>query len=199
MRAQLKVDIPDEWMENLKHGRCWCGKDHTQFEKGQKFYCSKEHALEYDKRIVYWTHFKDAFLEKNGRICTNCGLNHEQNEKDEARRAKEHYQMIADSNPEALKAARAYMLKELQAKYEQIMDDAHVMEHIPWEVKNAFDINHDDTHYQKNYFSIEVDHKIAVCLGGDMWDENNLQALCYKCHKEKTKEDMKKLKESRKQ
>jgi len=38
---------------------------------------------------------------------------------------------------------------------------------------------------------LEVDHKVAIMNGGDMWDENNLWVLCNKCHKEKTKEDRK--------
>ena len=39
----------------------------------------------------------------------------------------------------------------------------------------------------------EVDHIVAVSLGGDMWDEDNLQVLCYTDHKKKTKKDMEKL------
>ena len=42
---------------------------------------------------------------------------------------------------------------------------------------------------------IECDHIVPICLGGDEFDENNLQTLCVKCHKKKTKEDMKALAE----
>lgn len=34
--------------------------------------------------------------------------------------------------------------------------------------------------------NLEVDHIIEVSDGGDMWSEENLQTLCYSCHKKKT-------------
>lgn len=37
---------------------------------------------------------------------------------------------------------------------------------------------------------VEVDHIIAITLGGHPWDYRNLQILCYFCHKIKTKSDM---------
>ena len=40
--------------------------------------------------------------------------------------------------------------------------------------------------------SLEVDHIKAIVNGGDMWDEDNVQALCKKCHNKKTKLDLKK-------
>jgi len=72
-REQISVDIPDEWNENMKHGRCWCGKPNSEFEKGQKFYCSKDHARKYSKRIVYWSSFKDKVLEARENKCVKCG------------------------------------------------------------------------------------------------------------------------------
>lgn len=36
----------------------------------------------------------------------------------------------------------------------------------------------------------EMDHIIAIVLGGHPWDYRNLQALCKDCHKLKTKSDM---------
>ncbi len=39
----------------------------------------------------------------------------------------------------------------------------------------------------------EMDHIIAIVLGGHLWDYRNLQALCGDCHKIKTAQDMKKL------
>lgn len=43
-----------------------------------------------------------------------------------------------------------------------------------------------------------VDHIIPVALGGEMWDDDNLQTLCVECHKDKTKEDIKKIAQKRK-
>ena len=37
---------------------------------------------------------------------------------------------------------------------------------------------------------LEVDHKVALCNGGEMWDEDNLWALCHDCHVAKTALDM---------
>lgn len=44
---------------------------------------------------------------------------------------------------------------------------------------------------------LEVDHIKPYALGGKMWDKDNLQVLCYECHKEKTKLDIKKIAELR--
>lgn len=41
--------------------------------------------------------------------------------------------------------------------------------------------------------TMEVDHIEARCLGGDPWGSWNLRSLCHKCHAEKTKQDMAKL------
>jgi len=43
----------------------------------------------------------------------------------------------------------------------------------------------------------ECDHIIPVALGGREFDVNNLQTLCKKCHKEKTKVDIVKIAEYR--
>ena len=36
---------------------------------------------------------------------------------------------------------------------------------------------------------LEVDHIVAVSLGGDRWDPANIQTLCTPCHKKKTTDD----------
>lgn len=47
--------------------------------------------------------------------------------------------------------------------------------------------------YSSNHALIEVDHIKAIKMGGDPFNYDNLQTLCYKCHKIKTKEDMGKM------
>jgi 5-methylcytosine-specific restriction endonuclease McrA len=70
---------------------------------------------------------------------------------------------------------------------------------MSWKTQEAYDVPRGyEGRYHKEHFYIEVDHKIAVALGGDMWDESNLQPLCNICHKSKTKKDMKSLKKQRK-
>ena len=41
------------------------------------------------------------------------------------------------------------------------------------------------------------DHIIPISLGGDEWDLKNIQTLCQKCNKIKTKKDQKKISELR--
>lgn len=48
--------------------------------------------------------------------------------------------------------------------------------------------------YHNNF---EVDHIEEVATGGDLWDEDNLQLLCKKCHRVKTSIFMKKPRASR--
>lgn len=43
------------------------------------------------------------------------------------------------------------------------------------------------------YLKAEIDHIKAIALGGSPNDINNLQPLCIKCHKKKTKKDIKKI------
>lgn len=45
--------------------------------------------------------------------------------------------------------------------------------------------------------NVIADHIIPIALGGDEWDINNIQTLCEKCNKIKTKEDQKKIAELR--
>ncbi len=36
----------------------------------------------------------------------------------------------------------------------------------------------------------EIDHILAIALGGNNWDLENLQLLCHDCHKKKTRKDI---------
>ncbi len=40
---------------------------------------------------------------------------------------------------------------------------------------------------------LDADHIIPIALGGDEWDINNVQTLCGRCHKHKTKKDIKEI------
>ena len=195
VREQIKVDIPDEWLENMKHGRCWCGKDHTEFEDNQKFYCSKAHADDYAKRIQYWSSFKTQILERDKQTCVRCGRNKENFDEEQLKLEHKYFQEKAKLYPKAIAMGRAIKLKELQEHYEEIMNDAWIMEHMDWEVREELDLPR--ISFNKEWFNVEVDHIKAVALGGGMWDINNMQTLCVGCHKLKTKEDMKKLKNAK--
>ncbi len=40
--------------------------------------------------------------------------------------------------------------------------------------------------FKESINNLEVDHIKEIAAGGDMWDKENLQTLCYSCHKKKT-------------
>jgi 5-methylcytosine-specific restriction endonuclease McrA len=54
-------------------------------------------------------------------------------------------------------------------------------------------------HSSLDYFDYVVDHKIPIALGGEEFDENNLQVLCGPCNRIKTKEDMQKIAKKRRE
>lgn len=197
-REQISIDIPDEWNENMKHGRCWCGKPKSEFDTNQKFYCSELHSKEYSKRIKYWSVFKEEVLEEQGRKCSECGHTKESFEKQQEILKEETYNFKAKEYPLAIKQARAVMVDELQRQFELIKNDGYVLQHMPYQIKNEYDISTNDI-FDRTWFNLEVDHIKAVALGGEMWDKKNLRILCTECHKIKTKDDMKKLRIKRKQ
>jgi len=198
-REQISVDIPDEWNENMKHGRCWCGKPNSEFEKGQKFYCSKDHARTYSKRIVYWSSFKDKVLEERENKCVKCV-----HDKTSFRLEQEKLELYALNqviikHQTAIDKARAVLIKHVQEEFEKIKDDSYVLSQMPKTIREEYGIPSRYDIFHNQYFHLDVDHIRAVCLGGEMWDKKNLQLLCTNCHKVKTKDDMKKLRIKHKQ
>ena len=94
---------------------------------------------------------------------------------------------------------RIQQLNELESKYQKIMSDDYL---IKFELSNRYSDLPDglpsapeEDNWTEDRF--EVDHILAVSLGGDMWDKKNLQILCSTDHKKKTAEDMKKLRAKR--
>ena len=193
-REEISVDIPKEWNENMRHGRCWCGKPKAEFTKGQKFYCSKAHGDEYARRIKYWSVFKDEVLEEKGKKCIVCNRTKEIFEKQQKALQKSILIEQAKEHPDALHEARSEMLKELQEKLEKIWQDDYVMDEMTWQMRQKHRISTVREVHDREWFGLEVDHIKAVALGGEMWDKDNLQVLCSKCHKIKTREDMRKIK-----
>jgi len=198
-REQISIEIPDEWNENMKHGRCWCGKNHTEFDRGQKFYCSLTHSKEYSKQIKYWSVFKEEVLDEQGRKCSECNHTRETFGKMKKENEQDILRIESIKYPEAIKAGRAQMIIELEKKFELIKDDVYVLEHLSYKIDEVYGIPRLCDLVDKRYFQLEVDHIIAVSLGGEMWDKKNLQVLCSECHKVKTRKDMKKLKIQRKE
>jgi len=182
-RENIKYDIPKEWIENFKKGCCpVCGKTKFEFNKGMKVYCSKKCRNLYSERIYTWQERRDKVLKERGEKCEKCKKTKEQLTKymeEYKKKRKEEYIL---EHPEVLELERKRLMDQAEETYQKALnltaDDIYVydLKKLPY-----------------SYNTFEIDHKKAVALGGDMFDEKNLQVLCYTCHKEKTKEDMKKI------
>ena len=203
-REQVKTDYTEDEIKNLESGKCFCGKPRSEFEKGMRVYCSKSHRSDWYLRTVTWKSFKDSILKKQGKKCVKCGCTPESLEKNNDLEYEDWIKKVK-ANKEAMKIIqlkRIDELKEIEEKYQKIMNDDYLIKCIfnyrrtnemPKGLKKA----PGKDHWTETIF--EVDHILAVSLGGEMWDESNLQVLCYKDHKLKTKSDMVKLRTKRKQ
>jgi len=184
-RDNIRYDIPKEWIINFKKGCCpVCGKTKFEFNKRMKVYCSKKCQQEYSKRIYTWQELADNFKQEHGSFCDECKKTKEQltKEKDDYKINKR--KEFLKNHPEIIEKQRKELMDRAEDYYQQAInlkeDDIHLYQYH----------NEEELPYQ--YDTFEVDHKTAVCNGGDFWDKNNLQILCYNCHKNKTKKDLNK-------
>lgn len=200
-RESIKTDYTEDEIKNLEAKKCWCGKPRSEFDKGMRVYCCADHRHQWYMRTETWSSFKDRFLQKEGKQCAKCGCTPESLKKDEKSEYKDWLKLVKNS-PEAMKIiqqARIQKLDDIENIYQQVMDDDYL---IKWELgyRNSEKIDgvppvpKEDSFIESRF---EVDHVLAISLGGDEWDENNLQILCYADHKIKTKSDMSKLKAKR--
>ena len=199
VREEIKKDYTQEEANNLEVGKCWCGKPKAEFDKGMKVYCSKEHYREWYSRTVTWSVFKDEILDKRGKKCVECNTIPEDKNKHFQQALDEWHKKIRSipNLQKRIQEIRIKELNELEEKYQNLMNDDYIIEHeLRYELRDELGWKPSENEYEVRY---EVDHIHAVALGGEMWDEKNLQILCYDCHKNKTKEDMKKLKAHRRQ
>ena len=58
-------------------------------------------------------------------------------------------------------------------------------------------LKYEESEYEEVRGNLIADHIKPIALGGDEWDLKNIQTLCQKCNKIKTKKDMKKIAEAR--
>ena len=52
LRTYINYKFTDEELENLKNGKCWCGKDKSEFQKGMRVFCSPEHREIWRKKEI---------------------------------------------------------------------------------------------------------------------------------------------------
>ena len=66
--------LPTLWMWlNLYHGRCWCGKPRSEFDKYQRKYCTAKHSWWYYYNITpSWNIKQYEILKRDGHKCVLC-------------------------------------------------------------------------------------------------------------------------------
>lgn len=195
MAREIFMDkIPNEWKRRAKVGLCpVCGKPPSEFNKGQKVYCSSKCREEYRSKYMFWNDLKERAFDKYGNKCNICGITNEKLRRKIKEKNKERIRKWIDENKEFIEAERHKALVHLDEKFaeefKEIMNDnLFVRRHwlVPDKIRRKT-----DEYVHGRY---EVDHIVPIALGGEMWDIENLQILCHNCHKKKTKKDMNDLK-----
>jgi len=159
-------------------------KRHLRSEEIEVFNSQRGKRKVTKSRVTYTalSNFKPKHNEKGQRLCLNCGKIIE----DKRRRKycsedcshqwfRKHYWV----------GMRDYILK-IQ-KYTCQKCGA-----TPPREENGM-LKWTNDHSRLDYFDYVVDHKIPIALGGDEFDEDNLQVLCGICDKEKTEVDQAKI------
>lgn len=197
-REPMKNDVPELWRQRAKAGLCpVCGKTPQEFDKGLKIYCSVKCRDEYASKYTFWTTVRDKFLSKHGEFCDKCSITAE---KFDAIRKKYLEEMrrqwlLNPKNKLMIEQKRDELLVEWskahEERYKRIMDDAWILDDAFWDEDRELKKELPDRIW------FELDHIIALCNGGDMWDQKNYQVLCSECHKLKTAVDMKEMKRKR--
>ncbi len=199
--------IPEEWKQREAEGRCpVCGAHKGAFEPGMKKFCSEKCKQEYSSKLVYWESLRQEVLKRDNYTCQECGINQQKLEEDWNRK-KEFYKdqnikFIQENARDLIERTKEKINQDIQDKLESIYKDLELLadERLLIEkelLRYSFALEQSKIKlpYPESTGSppklvLEVDHKVAVANGGDMWDLNNLQTLCHSCHVKKTRRDM---------
>lgn len=188
LRVQRRWNVSDEEIKNLKSGKCWCGVPRSDFDEGQRIYCSKDHAEDWHERTTFWDTLRDEFLSEHGKFCDKCGINEEKQEKLNDKKEIEFRKTIIKKHPKVIEQERVFKLDKIEDDYQNAMNDDYLVRHLTsWDLKK-YGIELEEP--RRKWFELDVDHIIAIANGGDVFDKKNLQVLCKNCHKKKTKQDM---------
>lgn len=195
-RQAIKNDVPEEWRRRLKAGLCpVCAKSPPEFDKGQMIYCSAKCRDEYASKYTWWSEIRQKILERDNKTCQECGLSQSSYDEQMERMKVGVLEKWISQNKDYIEKIRDEQLVILSRKFkedfDEIMDDKLFVEKVVrWKLEKEIYESLPET----KWVHLEVDHKVAVALGGDMWDENNMRTLCEDCHKKKTKIDIAKIK-----
>lgn len=188
-RETIKNDVPLEWRRRYKAGLCpVCEKSPEEFDKGQRIFCSSKCRGEYSSKFISWSELREKALKLYGNKCTKCGITEEKHRRTKDKEKLEFYRNYVLEHKQDITNRRDELLVDLDKRYrgdfERINNDQYVAEKLlDWEERRKYDYYNSPT--------FEVDHKLAIVNGGDMWDINNLQVLCKDCHNKKTQKDLK--------
>jgi hypothetical protein len=191
-RTYKRESFTDEELENLKLGRCWCGKERQDFMKGMRVYCTPEHREIWASKTLTWQEFRNRFMNKHGKFCDSCGRKSSEDLYWEQTAVQKKY--INEHIPQIKPQIIAERLLRLEDRYNRdflqaISDDIDIYEAERY--LKSKNIKLPTVSNSRIDVAFEVDHKIAIVNGGPEFDENNLQVLCSDCHKKKTKTDLK--------
>ena len=194
-RELIKNDVPELWRQRAKAGLCpVCGKTKDLFDKGMKVYCSVICRDQYASKYTHWSEIKSRIFKRDGEQCAKCGITYDKFEESLKKEKRKYREMLLDK-PEVQKRIedeRDEQLvrwdKEWKERYDNIMDDHWILEHVFYHSELYEDIKLPER------ISFDVDHIVAIVNDGDLWDESNLQILCTECHKKKTCVDLKERK-----
>jgi len=195
-REQYIVLVPKEWKKNKKAGLCAvCGKTPDEFEKGRRVYCSLECADKFSSCFITWNSLREKILLKYKK-CAKCGATEESWNKKEKEKVTLLNEGILTKYSKEIEAWKMSEIAKAENDFILQMKKIQEIDLDDWDMKSLIEKLGETVAETKYYPGFEVDHIIAVGLGGDMWDEKNLQVLCKKpCHTNKTKEDMKKMRQ----
>ena len=192
----MKDEVPELWRQRAKAGLCpVCGKTGEEFDKGMRIYCSPKCRDGYASKFTFWTNVRNKILKRDGNVCAICKITTEklQKKKEDTKKQIIKEWLSKPNNIRLLEEHRDTLLvewsKEWEDRYKSLMDDNWLLEHHYWNITG----NHQmDLYHGKlpDRVTFDVDHIVALCNGGAMWDESNLQVLCNECHKKKTKKDL---------
>lgn len=132
--------------------------------------CSKKCTEEFSKLFTSWQYFKEKVFERDNFTCVKCGFK------------------SLKKRPYDEREENWY--KNFEEYRKSIENSKEYYKFLYWESTTAICLT---TEY------IIADHIIPIAMGGEEFDLNNIQTLCIKCNKEKTKKDMQKISLYRKQ
>lgn len=201
-REQIYVAIPEEWKIRKKQGLCpVCGNPREEFDKHRRVYCSEKCALEYSSHFITWSGLREEILERDGKICKTCNITEDKWQKRYKDKFKKEIAGLNEKYKDLLEAQKFELLAKAEKNYLERIKRIEAMDVDDYDVKrklqDAYGVKVPDLSDYGWFPGFEVDHIIAICNGGSMWDKENLQTLCKECHKGKTKQDRRKQKEDR--